>query len=272
MLTSLLYRYKVPLDCVHRETMHRMLFIMRLGVASAFAVHNTASAPRLPSSCRVTMALPLGARLSEEAVKEMGISGRRAAIFFVNSESEDEAMLAAAVGQTSSFETFECMTIAVPQGKDVGVKQPTLTMLPCDPQFVQDGKTTSLTQQFAVQPYVTMQGPAPGRESFVIDSAGYVRGSHVDQKDGASHVAAALQSLAKLETSPKMLDVEKAFKDEALVTEDGDTQRPTRLSAVGRLREEEARARAARGDKPGWDTALAKKLNEMVPFWSGPGS
>lgn len=216
----------------------------------------------------VRLTLPLGARLPAETALKLGVSGRRAAVFFFNADedSADVDLLQAAEEAVSKFAALGCDAIAVPQPSSGSGSQrfPSLTIV-ADTPFQADGKSTTLVKEFLVQPYATIAGPVPGRESFLIDGAGYVRGALVEQKDGAAHVAMALQGLTELEATPEVLLLEHQFKERAQVADDGvQLQRPSRPSAVGRMREKQAKEAAERGRGSGWDAELTKKMNEMA--------
>ena len=197
-----------------------------------------------------SMSIPLGTKLPRDCVSQLSIAGQRAAIFFFDASAgeEDVAMLTGVEG--ANLESYTCVAIAVPQGggsEAVGGRFSSLKLLGLDDAFAVDGESTTLAREFAVQPYTTFQGPVPGRESYVVDAAGIVRGVHVEQKDGASHAAAALQSLAALEANSDAVAAEAEFKAQATVTADGKVTAPVKLSAVGRMREKQANEAAARG-------------------------
>ena len=145
-----------------------------------------------------------------------------------------------------------------------GAQYPSLTVLTSDDPFSVEGVSTTLKREFAIQAYSTFTGQVPARETFVIDKAGYVRAVHVDQKDGTTHAGAALEALAAL--GQDALQAEREFGEQAVVGKDGQLERPRMLSAVGRMREKQAQAAAARGDAGGdnWTATLNKWFEDFM--------
>mmetsp|Transcript_53462 Transcript_53462/g.106353 ORF Transcript_53462/g.106353 Transcript_53462/m.106353 type:complete len:254 (-) Transcript_53462:331-1092(-) len=240
------------------------LCLIYLGLAAAFNAHEASMRPPLlrPRSVAV-LALPVGSRLPEETIRRLQIAGRRAVVYFCNGVEEDKAdldMLTAAEAQASKLSGLGFTSIVIPQQMSIAKERCALTLMPDGP-FKVDAKDTTLVREFAVQPYATFSGPVPGRASFAIDSAGYVRGTLVEQKNGALHASAMRQCAEAMEANAKVVEAEMAFNEQAVIDDDGMQQRPIRLSAVGRMRAKQAQKAEERGQGPGWDEELTKKLN-----------
>ena len=215
----------------------------------------------LPSRGHVSMELPVGEKLALECVKRLDISGRRAAVFFIfdDADASCKEEIEGFQASAAQFAASNCAIIGVrpPAGAaDASEAAYGAVRFVADAPYDVPGSLTKMTirRELDVSINQGLRGALPARATFVVDVAGVVQGAFIDEKDGSTHAAFALETLRAM---GQETEAEMAFKKAAVLTTEGvlTVKRP---SAVGRMREKQAReaaeraARKAEGGTPGW--------------------
>ena len=242
-----------------RPDEHTIMTLAALALAVGFATPNcglVSPASQLLRS-HVGMQLSEGTKMENDCLLRAKISGKRTAIFFLpdatSAGSVDE--LGAISASAKDFEALDCqLLLAVQPGSSLA--EWALPLVVDDPFDFQGSKQT-LRRQFGVPQLQTSRGPMAARVTYVLDVAGVIRGVFASETDCAAHAAFALDALREMQAAPET-EAEKEFNERSVVT--GDGQRVAlRPSAVGRMREKEAKARAEReaarsagGKSAGW--------------------
>lgn len=224
-------------------------------VAPQHGAHNHQAAHRMLMSPR--MQLTTGTKMDADALQRAKISGRRAAVFFVPDTTSAGSVeeLASITASAENFEALCCdVLVAVQPGAAIS-GEGSLRVFADEP-FELKGAKTTLRRAFGVPTVQTARGPETARLTYVIDIAGVVRGVFADEKAYTAHAAYALEALREMESAPETED-ELEFQQRSVETADG--QRVAlRPSAVGRMRERQAREKAEReaaraaGKPPSW--------------------
>ena len=207
------------------------------------------------------MELPVGEKLNSECIKRLDISGRRAVVFFIfdDEDASCKEEIEGFQGSAEQFSAFKCAIIGVrpPAGAAAASEAAYAPVsFVADEPYDVPGSLNKMTirKEFDVKINQGLRGALPARATFVVDVAGVVQGVFIDEKDGSTHAPFAL---AQLGAMGQETEAERTFKEAAVLSKDGVLQ-VMRPSAVGRMREKQAKEAAERA---------ARKAESGTPAW-----
>jgi peroxiredoxin Q/BCP len=168
-----------------------------------FTLNPTIALPRgqgiatgIPRRTKVSMGLKVGEQFPSSALKQFGVGGKKAVLFFYGADDAPSCskQIAAFSAATDDFKKAGITVVGVRNAK--GVKENTDSAV----KLVVDDDDAVRTEVGIAKDLFGLLG---GRETYVLDASGTIVEVHNNQFDPASHVKVALAAIEKMPKKTK---------------------------------------------------------------------